>query len=348
MSCFLLLTGASDPPETPSLPTPAPNANDYLTAEEQSGETPIDLTDKLFSILTLGTTRAVKLLSPRLAALFGVLLLSSMLHALGELHEAGGLSALCDFAVLLSVSGVVYSILGSLFAMAKEALTGLTTYMTALLPVTTAVLISGGNPTTAATSAGAFSLFLTCAELLSSGVLFPLLQTSFTLCFAGAMPGAVDLSPLSSLVRNTFSVLLAFLYTTLGFLIGAQSVLSASKDGFLYRTIRFASGVFIPVVGGLLGDAARTVASGIGVIRSTVGTVGLVVTLALLLPPLITVLAHRFLFSLSAALAKMLGCSREASLLSDLGSVLGLLSGVLIGSAAVAVLYLACFIRVGG
>ncbi len=318
--------------------------SEWLTEEEQRGETPVGLTDKLFAILSSGGKTALQTASSRLAALLGVLVLSSMLHALGEL-DGGALSALCDYATLLSVSGVVYSVLGSLFTMAGEALSGLTAYLAALLPVTSAVLVSGGTPTAAAASAAAFSLFLSCVELLSSQVLFPFLQVSFALCFAGALPGAVDLSPLSSLVKNTAAVLLAFLYTALGFLVGMQSAVSAEADTFFYRTIRFASGVFIPVVGGMLGEAARTVAGGIGVIRGTVGTVGVVVTLALLLPPLLVVIAHRFLLSLSAALAKMLGCSREAALLTDLGGVLGLLFGTLAGAEAVAILYLACFIK---
>lgn len=339
------MTGASEPP---ALPKPAPEASDFFSAEELSGETPIDLTDKLLSILSLGIPRAIKTVSARFSALLGVLILSSLLHALGELHDAGGLSALCDYAVLLSVSGVAYSVLDSLFSVAQQTLSGLTVYLTALLPVTSSLLISGGAPTTAATSAAAFSLFLSAVELLSSQVLFPFLRLSFALCFAGAMPGAADLSPLFSLVKNTSAVLLAFLYTLLGFLIGIQTTVSAASDSFLYRTIRFASGIFIPVVGGLLGEAARTVAGGAAVIRGTVGTVGLAVTLSLLLPPLIAVLAHRFLLSLSASLAKMLGCDKESALLSGLGGILGLLSATLAGSAAVAVLYLACIIKVNG
>ena len=348
LAAFLMLSGFSGTEAQTAEETGVSallEAEELLTEEEKAGDVPIDLASKLERILSSGGLAAAQNASAHLAALLGVLLLSSLLRAVGELSRSEGLRAMCDYATLLAVSGVTYSVFGSLFRLAGEALNALTAYMAALLPVTGAVLTAGGTPTAAATSAAAFSLFLSCVSLLSSSVLFPFLQVSFSLCFAGAVPGAVDLSPIASLVKNTAAVLLAFLYTTLGFLVGLQSTVSAAADGYVFRTVKFASGVFIPVVGGMLGDAARTVAGGIAVIRGTVGTVGVVATLAVLLPPMLVLIAHRFVLSLCASLAKMLGCAREGQMLSDLGGVAGLLFGTVAGAEAVTVLYLACFIR---
>lgn len=349
MACFLLLSGSAEKEAQTEADaaaellaaTVSEAGSEWLTEAEARGEDGIALADKLSAILKDGGKKAIGEAGGKLAGLLGLLLLSAVLHAVGDLSEEAGSKAICDYVTLLAAAGVVYGILDGLFRAVGTALQALAAFMTGMLPVAGAVMTASGSPTAAAGSAAMFSLFLSVVGVLSSEVLFPFLKVSFALCFAGAMPGSVDLSPLFSLVKNTAGVLLAFLYTTLGFLIGVQNAVSSATDSYLFRTVKFASGVFIPVVGGILGEAARTVAGGFGVIRATVGTAGVVVTLGLLVPPLLSVAAHRFLLSLCGAVARMLGCAREGQLLADLGGVVGLLFGLLAGTEAVAILYLA-------
>ena len=186
--------------------------SEWLTEAEARGEDGIDPADKLSAILKDGGKKAVGEAGGKLAGLLGLLLLSAVLHAVGDLSEEAGSKALCDYVTLLAAAGVVYGILDGLFRAVGTALQALAAFMTGVLPVTGAVMTASGSPT-AAGSAAMFSLFLSVVGVLSSEVLFPFLKVSFALCFAGAMPGSVDLSPLFSLVKNTAGVLLAFLYT---------------------------------------------------------------------------------------------------------------------------------------
>ena len=318
-----------------------------ITEEELRGDKEILLWDKLTALLSSQTDSLWEAGGVTFASLMGVLLLCSLLHALRHLSHGALLEDACSFVCALAVSGVTYTLLQELFVVTGQALAAFTEYLAALLPVSSTLLIAGGNTSAAASSSMGFSLFLSAVSLICSGVLFPFLQISFSVSFASALPGTVDLAPVGNLIRTTSTLLLAFLFSLLGFMLTMQTTISAASDSFLFRTVRFASGTFIPVVGNVLGDAARTVAGSVSVIKGTVGGVGTVVTLAILLPPFLRVAVCRMVLGVCTVLAKLLGCEKEGQLLAQLGSTLSILLGLVAGAEVIALLYLATFIKTG-
>lgn len=322
-------------------------SHDAVTQEELSGESEILLWDKLKDIFSSSVGDIFADTAGTFAALMGVLLLCSLLHTVKHLSDSGGLSDACSFVTAIAVSGVAYTLLYDLVTYIGQALTAFTEYLAALLPVSASLLIAGGNNSAAVTSSAGFSLFLTAVSLICSSVLFPFLQISFSVSFATALPGTVDFAPVGNMIRNTAGILLAFLFSLLGFMLSMQTAISAASDSFLFRTVRFASGVLIPVVGNVLGDAARTVAGSVSVIKGTVGAVGTTVTLAILLPPFLRLFCYRLMLSLCAALARLLGCEKEGQLLTDLGGTLSVLLGLVAGAEVIALLYLATFVKTG-
>ena len=318
-----------------------------LTQEQLDGESQIVLWDELITLLQENTGDAVGAAAQSFAALMAVLVLCSLLHASEKLCTSPMLAQACSFVCTLAVSGVCYALLHDIFSLAGQALQAFAQYLAALLPVTASLLVSGGNVSAAAASGAGFSLFLSAISLICSAVLFPFLQISFSTSFICAVPAAVDLSSIGRLVRNTAGLLLLFLFSLLGFMLTMQTTISSASDSFLFRSVKFAPGVLIPVVGNILGDAARTVAGSVSVIKGTVGAVGTVVTLAILIPPLLHLLCYRVMLSLSGTLAKMLGCEREGQLLAELGATLNVLMGLLAGSEVIALLFLATFIKTG-
>ncbi len=345
---FLSLCGFSD--EEQSLADAAgvdTLSHPAVTEEQLSGGAEIVLWDELAELLQKHTGDAVGAAAGSFAALMSVLVLCSLLHASGRISSSPMLSQACAFVCALAVSGVSYSLLHELFAVAGQALEAFSQYLAALLPVSASLLVSGGNVSAAAASSASFSLFLSAISLICSAVLFPFLQISFSASLASAIPGTADLTPIGTLIRNTAGLLLLFLFSLLGFMLTMQTTISAASDSFLFRTVRFASGVLIPVVGNILGDAARTVAGSVSVIKGTVGAVGTVVTLTILVPPLLYLLCYRVMLFLSGTLAKLLGCEREGRLLADLGATLNILMGLLAGAEVIALLFLATFIKTG-
>ena len=105
--------------------------------------------------------------------------------------------------------------------------------------------------------------------------------------------------------------------------LGIQSTLAQGADTLALRTVRFAAGSFLPVVGGSVSEALRTVAGSVEYLRSAVGMGGVILVFLAFLPTFLSVLLLRTAFLLSGAVASMLSCQREERLLSELASVWG-------------------------
>ena len=247
----------------------------------------------------------------------------------------------------MALSGILYTALKTLFEMTRQAFLNLSVFLTSFLPVTASLYTMTGNTATAAAGTSMMLLFNTAVVALAERFLFPLLQVCFALSLVSAVPNGVSLQSIITLVKNTVTTLLAFAFTMFSAVLYFQTAITASADNLAYRSIRFASGVFIPVIGSVIGDASRTVNASIATVKSTVGYVGVAALAILLLPPIITAILYKFVVLLAAMAARILGCDRESRLLYDISSLLSVLMSTVIGVSAVFLISVAIFIKTG-
>lgn len=279
--------------------------------------------------------------------LLATVLLAALLHAVRGLSASKVLESAVELLLVLALSGILYSALKTLFEMTRQAFLNLSVFLTSFLPVTASLYTMTGNTATAAAGTSMMLLFNTAVVALAERFLFPLLQVCFALSLVSAVPNGVSLQSIITLVKNTVTTLLAFAFTMFSAVLYFQTAITASADNLAYRSIRFASGVFIPVIGSVIGDASRTVNASIATVKSTVGYVGVAALAILLLPPIITAILYKFVVLLAAMAARILGCDRESRLLYDISSLLSVLMSTVIGVSAVFLISVAIFIKTG-
>ncbi len=320
---------------------------DAVTKEELSGDSKINLFGKILTFISdalkVGAASSLK----GFALILTVVILSAVLASFKWTTTNTSLHTAYEYISILALSGVTFTIFTSVFSFVREALTSLNTFMLALLPVTGSLYIFGGNAATASVSNAALILFFGIINSICTSFLMPFLQISFALCLASAIPGTVNLTSVSTLVRNTTTTVLAFLFSLFGFAMYLQTIIAASADNYAYRSVRFASGVFVPVIGSMIGDASRTVFGSIGVIKSVVGAIGITVILSIIIPPIILVVMYKLALLGCAIISRALGCERESRFLYELNGIMNVLMALLIGCAVVLIIALAIFIRAG-
>ena len=322
-------------------------SSDCLEKEEISGDRTINIFEKAFMLLyeALNDNKSTVLKS--FAGILAVIILSSVINALKNITKSQPLKTSCEYVSIISLSCACYSVFSKLFVFIQAGLEAMNAALASLLPVIASLYAFGGNPSAAAASNSGMLLFMTVITTVCTKFIFPFLKIAFSLCLVSAMPGSVNLAPVSSAVRNTCTVTLAFLFSVLSFTLFLQTSIAASADTYVTRSVRFASGVFVPVIGNMLGDAARTVVSSVSCIKSTVGAVGTVLLMSALIPPITITVLHKLLLLLCSVISRMLGCEREGRFLSELNGLTGVIMALLIGSCSVCVIALALFIKTG-
>ena len=105
------------------------------------------------------------------------------------------------------------------------------------------------------------------------------------------------------------------------------------------------SSTVIPIVGGNLGEALRTVASSVRYLKSIFGIGGIVIIALITLPMAISLLLTRFVFGIASTFADILGCGEESKLLSSFSEAYGCMLAVVCGVGMMFVLSLCIFMK---
>ncbi|MBE6559773.1 MAG: hypothetical protein E7662_01505 [Ruminococcaceae bacterium] len=280
-----------------------------------------------FSALWEVIAASVKELLPSSAALMirlmGILLCCGLMSAGKNTLGLGGTVNAWEVCCGLCLSLGTADSLRGILTRCEEYIRALTDLVSGVTPIACALTAASGNLNGAAVNRAALMLLYTLFQNLYSVLLLPAIRISFSIALVSTLGGVLRLDAIGRCVRRLFTWFIALLGVILSFVIGVQNVIARSADSFSMRTVKFALGSFIPLVGGALSDALGTAVSSLQLIRSTCGVVCAAAVLLLALPIILQLILQRAVFSLCQGAAELTGCDREGKLFGEMHGILG-------------------------
>ena len=113
-------------------------------------------------------------------------------------------------------------------------------------------------------------------------------------------------------------------------LLTIQGMTGTATDSIITRTAKFAASSFIPIIGGAVSEAYSTVYSSLGVIRTSVGTIGIIAILIMVLQPVITIIATKFVVSLAQIISGLFNQQECCDFFKSTNAVLSIALSVVI------------------
>lgn len=278
-----------------------------------------------------------------LAAVIGVLLLSALLNSAGA-AAAGGEAVALSSAV--SVTVTLFGAITPLFKLTSDTLSGIGLIMKGILPVMTGIYAMSGNITAASVNSTWLMLLLTFLETLTESLLMPLLCTCagfIAVTTLSRFTGAPDMSGVSGELKKALTFLLAAAGTVFTTIMAHQTALAKSADSVALRSLKFASGNMIPVIGGALGEAADGYLAGVSLIRSASGTLAAAAVISYVLPALLKLAVLRAGLSAVAAGVEIMGRGKEAAVVREAGEVLGIAVALICTASVLSVIAVGVF-----
>ena len=280
-----------------------------------------------------------------LLLIIGVLLISAVLCVVGEQSENKTLLSVIRFCSL----GAIFSSAGYAFYMHFERLeeffSQISVCINGMIPVTASIWALGGNVTTATAGSATLYCFLTVFEKLWAASAVPIFALLLMLGFCDVLCTELKSGRVLGTVKRIYGFLLGLSMTVLLSSLAAQTTLTAVADSVSARAGRLVSSTVIPIVGGNLGEALRTVASSVTYLKSIFGIGGIIIIALIVLPMAISLLLTRFAFGVSATFADIIGCEREAKLLASFSEAYGCMLAVVCGVGMMFVLSLCIFMK---
>ena len=295
------------------------------------------LTDpiNILSVLIEAVGEGISDVAPTLATVLGTVFVAALINSFSS--SLGGISRAVETCVRLCTFCVLSASATARVEVFREYLDNLLAAVSSFLPLCATAYAMGGNLTSAAGSVASLGAILTVCELFCTRAAIPI----FSVCLCLSLLSAFDGweigagGAISSLIRKWYLRALSFVMMLLTSSLGAQTLLSSRADGMAMRSFKFVASSFVPVSGGTVSSTLGTLASSVELLRGSIGVVGIVIIILMLLPVIVELALLRLVFSVGCFCSSSLGCSREARLLGELDSLYGYLEGIAILSAVI-------------
>ena len=253
--------------------------------------------------------------------ILGAVLLCSVAGALCTSEAA---AQYIPLAGTLAIAGAAAGDLSSFLRVGPQTLQTLSDYSRALLPCMASAAAVAGSGGAAAAKYAATALFMELLLTAAGWLVMPLVWAHIASVAANAALGTDTLSSAASLTRWGARTAMTALVIAFTAYLSITGVISGAADALTVRMTKTAVSAALPVVGGIVSDAASAVAAGAGMVRSTVGVFGLLVVLAVCIVPFLDLGLRYLLYKAVAGLSLPLCDKRLSGLISGIGSAFGM------------------------
>ncbi len=285
---------------------------------------------------------------PSLCTALAILLLYALFSGVFDSVSNPSLSSVLSLVSSLCLGSVFLIPIADLVSLAGKVIGISADFMLGFIPVMTAVLISAGN---SVTGSGYCAMMVIAAEAvgqLYSKFVSPLLSCFLALGVSSSLVHEIKISGFVNFFAKTLKWIISFAFTLFSALLGLKSIYASSVDNVSSRAVKYTMSSFIPVVGGALSEAYKTVHGSIGVLKSGVGIFAIIAIITVFLPVLIKLCVWLFTINICKCFCETLSIQSPFVLLSSINTVLSLLLSVVICIISLFVITTALIITIGG
>ncbi len=225
--------------------------------------------------------------------------------------------------------------LNALIGLGQNTVTEISQLSTLLLPVLAAAEAAAGGVTAASVRQVAAVFFSSVLLKIIERLLLPAVYLYIGTAAAGAVLEGDTMERIGELLKKLITWALGALLTLFTTYLTVSGAVAGAVDAQAVRLAKSAVSAAVPVVGGILAEAAESVLAGAGVLRGMLGTFGALAVLACCLLPFMQLGCQYLLYQCAALVASAAGPAKLTKLLAQLGSAFGL---VLAMTAAAALL----------
>ncbi len=249
--------------------------------------------------------------------------ISGFLSSIGSLGGEKGTEAafyVC-FCVICTVciNAFVHSVSAGI-----EAIELMSDFVKISAPVLVTLTAASGQLATAAIFSPLLYSAASVAITASSGILMPLVYSVFSLSALNCVGEEINLDRMARLLKNISRWIMGLFLTVFSGISAIGSAGGGALNAVAGKTIRFAVGNFIPLVGGMLSDSVDMAAACTNVVRSAAGVGGAVVIALVFVACGARLVAQLWLFRIAAAVTAPVSDARIVKLFDDIADCISM------------------------
>lgn len=247
---------------------------------------------------------------------------------------------------LIMVSLVIVGFKEAL-SIGQATINSMTAFMQAIVPMMIGMMISVGNITSASTMHPLLIISLQIISTTISSIMIPVVMLTAVFSIAGNISNKVQISKLGILIRSVSVWIMGIFLTLFVGIVTLESNLAGTIDGVAGKTMKFAFSKSIPIVGQTLSDSVETVLGCSMVIKNSFGVVGIIIIGAIIMVPVIKILAIILTYKFAAVIVQPVADPRISKCLDELGGSLILLFAIMVSIGFMFIVSITAMLNMG-
>ncbi len=259
----------------------------------------------------------VTLLLPSFAVIAAITLLAGVMSTIKS--NAGGQTASeMIFLITYAASMIpIFAVLLECFRDTIQCVGQMREQMQLIYPIMLTLMAASGGSVSASVCRPAVGFFSTSIVSIISGVVFPLTIAIIVLSMAGNLTKELKIGKFSTFFKSINKWIIGICVSVFGIFFTLQGITTAIYDGVVRRAAKYAIGNGIPIVGGFLSGGFDLAVAGSVLIKNSLGSMGIVMMLTVLIEPLVLLISTTVLLRLISAVTQPFGDSRISDFLGE-------------------------------
>jgi len=304
----------------------------------------ISLEKGIVSIIKKGGEEGSRSLKTAIKSMFAIFAACAICAVASSMQNGSRSSTLSGGSS--SISAMVTGCVGALviFAVTVGDMEGLLTqcsnaiydvdaFSKTLLPTVAAAGAISGAPASGSANCVATMFFSDIVITVITKIILPLVHVYIGMSVVGAaVPNKLP-QKISSFIRWGSVGFLKIALTLFIAYISVSGAIAGNADAVAAKTAKFAISGAVPVVGGIVSDAAETVLAGAGILKNAVGIFGMLIIVSICYIPFIRLGIYYLSYKAAAALTSSICPDGLVKAIDGMGDGIGIAIGML-GTAA--------------
>lgn len=228
-----------------------------------------------------------------------------------------------------AISIICVGDMSSYIETAISALNDLNIFSKAILPAMCTACAACGAVNAAAAKYAASALFMDVFVTLAQNVIVPLVYAYIAIIIARTAFNNKCLDGVAKFLKWGCTGLMTVFTLAFTVYLSLSSAISSSADAVTCKVAKTAISAALPVVGGIISDAASSVVAGAELIKNTAGIFGLVVVMGICIAPFALLGINYLVYKAAAVAVSAFTDSRITELIGGLGTAFGMMLAIL-------------------
>lgn len=320
---------------------------DKIVDASLSGESIFDTAEIIESLKTLF------LYEIKAALVVGIEILTVciVIGLLKNLSGSFGKKGVCDIAGLVCsmvIIGLAVTNFDTVYQLTADSIATIAYTMEILLPILITILISMGQVASGTVMSPLLLTAITVFQTLIKNIILPGIFISTVFSLLNCLTEKDYVNGLARLIRQAALFLTGIIMTLMSGMIAVQGLITKTTDGLLMGTAKYSLDAFIPIVGGFTADTAELFLKCMGSIKGVVGIFGILLIVALVLTPIIKILAISAVYKITALLIEPVASKKLSQSVSDIGTSLIAMGAILFFASLLFIIFITSVISMGG